>query len=80
MNRGARRGSEVAKEHQRLQVVSEATEGVREAAVVGVALQGIANFEDAVVVAVHTVIGKGIVKPLADFVRESGNVLREGAR
>src|SRR6266849_9254621 len=79
VNRGSLRVSEVANEHQRLQVIGESAERVRESSEVGVAFQRVAVFHEAVVRAVDEIVGKRVVHPLSDFVRESGDVLREGA-
>ena len=48
--------------------------------VVGVVFQRVADFENAVVVAVDEVVDKRVVHPLADFMRQSRHILREGAR
>src|ERR1019366_5513830 len=67
----------VGQEYQRLQVVGESSEAIGIPAVIGVAFERVAHFHDAVVVAVDQVVDKGIVQPLAQFVRESRDILRE---
>src|ERR1700676_2640988 len=80
VNRGGLGRSEVANEYERLQVIGESPKRVRESAVIGVVFQRVADFHEPVVGAVDEIVGKRVVHPLADFVRESGDVLREGAR
>src|SRR4029077_14712115 len=68
-----------ANERQRLQVVSESAQRVRVISVVGVVFQWVADFENEVVVAVDIVVDKRVVHPLADFMRQSRHIRREGA-
>src|SRR6202165_6060384 len=79
VNRGGLGRSKVANEYQRLQVIGESPKRVRESAIIGVVFQRVADFHEAVVVAVDEIVGKRVVHPFANFVRQSGDVLREGA-
>src|SRR6267154_3757042 len=80
MNGGRSWRSKIANEHQRLQVIGEAVKSVRKSSVVRAIFQRIANFEHVVVRAVDFIVHKWVIHPLANLVRNSGDILRERTR
>src|SRR6267154_3601855 len=77
MNGGRSWRSKIANEHQRLQVIGEAVKSVRKSSVVREIFQRIANFEHVVVRAMDIIVHKWVIHPLANLVRNGGDVLRE---